>query len=118
VRILCTVAGPATRLLLVISTHFLERGTVGAKAICDDDRRRAVPAHCILEEFQRRPLVAGLGDKALQNLALMIYSPPKVVHLPVDLHEHLVQVPAPAAGLHTADPSLPDFCCNHRSERS
>ena len=46
----------------------------------------------------------------------MIDSPPKIVSLTVDLHEHLVQMPAPSAGFHTLDPALSDLSSEHRAE--
>lgn len=39
-------------------------------------------------------------------LASMIHCAPQVVPFTVDLHEHLIQMPAPAAGFHTLDPAL------------
>ena len=36
--------------------------------------------------------------------------------LTVDLHEHLVQVPAPLARFHAFDPALPDLRSKHRAE--
>ena len=39
----------------------------------------------------------------------MINSPPQVMPLTVDLHEHLVQVPAPSAGFHAFDAALADL---------
>jgi hypothetical protein len=39
----------------------------------------------------------------------VIHRSPQVVPLAVDLHEHLVQVPPPVAGLNALDAALPDF---------
>jgi hypothetical protein len=61
-------------------------------------------------------LVPGLGDEAFQHLSLVIDGAPQLVPLAVDLHEHLVQVPSPAAGLHALDPALPDLGCEQRAE--
>ena len=46
----------------------------------------------------------------------MIDGPPKVVPLTVDLHEHLVQMPAPPAGFHARNPALSDLGREHRAE--
>ncbi len=46
----------------------------------------------------------------------MIDGPPKIVFLAVDLHEHLIQVPAPSAGFHAFDPALADLRGKHRPE--
>jgi hypothetical protein len=46
----------------------------------------------------------------------MIDGPPEIVLFAVDLHEHLVQVPAPATGFHAFDPALTDLGSKHRPE--
>ncbi len=46
----------------------------------------------------------------------MIDSPPEIVLFAVDLHEHLVQVPAPATGFHAFDPAFADLGSRHRPE--
>ena len=40
---------------------------------------------------------------------LVINLKPEAAHLAVDLHEHLVQMPAPAAGFHSSDAALFDL---------
>ena len=39
----------------------------------------------------------------------MIHGAPEVAHLPVYFHEHLVEVPSPAARSHALNPTLPDL---------
>lgn len=39
----------------------------------------------------------------------MVDCPPEVVRLAIDLHENFVDVPPPAAGLHTLDAAFPDL---------
>ena len=39
----------------------------------------------------------------------MINGPPEIVSLSVDLHENLIQVPLPAAGLQASNPALFDL---------
>ncbi|MFT5065250.1 MAG: hypothetical protein ACI9PY_003763 [Ascidiaceihabitans sp.] len=47
----------------------------------------------------------------------MIHSPPKVVRLAVDFHEHLIQVPLPIRiCAHLADPFLADLCGKQRAK--
>ena len=46
----------------------------------------------------------------------MIDSPLKIMSLTVDLHEHLVQMPAPSAGFHTDNPPLSDLGSKQRTE--
>ena len=69
-----------------------------------------------LKEFQDRLLIPCLCHIVLENLALVIDGPPEVVHLAVDLHEHLVEVPSPLARAHPLDPALPNLGCKHRAE--
>ena len=38
------------------------------------------------------------------------------MRLLIDLHEDPVKMPAPTAGLHAFDPTLPDFSGKHRAE--
>src|SRR6056297_1950152 len=72
--------------------------------------------HCFLEEFQSCLLVPGLCYEALKHLAFVIDGAPKVVTLAVDLHEHLVQVPSPVAGLHALDAPLADLGGKERAK--
>lgn len=46
----------------------------------------------------------------------MIDSAPEVVPLVLNLHEDLVQMPSPVAGLHALNPSLPDLRSQQLSE--
>jgi len=46
----------------------------------------------------------------------MIHGPPEVVALAVDLHKHLVKVPATVARPHPLDAPFPDLGDEHRSE--
>lgn len=72
--------------------------------------------HCFLGEFQGGFLIARLCHEAFQNFAFMIDGPPKIMSLTVDLHEHLVQMPAPPAGFQTLDPPFLDLRSKHRTE--
>ena len=73
-------------------------------------------SHCFPFESLHRFLITRLGNKAFQNYALMIDSAPKMVPLAVDLHKHLVEVPAPTAELQPPDAAPPDLGCEHRAE--
>ncbi len=72
--------------------------------------------HCFLWEFQGGFLIACLCDVAFQNFVFMIDGPPKVVPLAVDLHENLVQMPAPATGFHAHNSAFSDLRGKHRAE--
>jgi len=57
---------------------------------------------------QRRGRV--LGGEGFQHLALVIYRPSEVVHLAIDLHLDLVEMPSPVVeGAHVADPLAADL---------
>ena len=57
------------------------------------------------------------GDDNLEDLALIVDCAPKVAELAVDLHEHLIQVPAPLRiAAHGRDPLLSDLGGEHRTK--
>ena len=51
--------------------------------------------HHFPEQLQCSGLVSGLGGKDFEDLALVIDGPPQIMLLAVDLHKHLVEMPAP-----------------------
>ena len=51
--------------------------------------------HGALQELQRGPAIPALRRKDFQHLAFVIHGASKIVCLPVDLHEDLVEVPSP-----------------------
>ena len=51
----------------------------------------AMAFHCLPKEFQDSLAITTLYDEAFEHFPFMIHSPPKIVRLAVDLHEHLVQ---------------------------
>src|SRR6056297_9733 len=116
VRVFGPIVEPAAGLLPVLDKEILQSCAVGAQLVRDVALGPTVLLHCFLEEFQSGLLIAGLGDEAFQHLSLVIDGAPKVVPLPVYLHEHLVMVPPPAAGFHTVDPALADLGGEHRAE--
>lgn len=75
-----------------------------------------MPLQRFLQEFQRRLPISGLRHEALEHFAFVIDGPPEIVPLAVDLHEHLVQVPAPTARTHPRNPTLSDLRRKHRTE--
>ena len=46
----------------------------------------------------------------------MINGTPQIVRLPIDPHEHFVQVPAPVRVRMKMNPTLPDLRCKQRTE--
>ncbi len=69
------------------------------------------------DEFQRRTLVPGLGDKGFQHLAFVVHSVPKVMRLAISLHENLVEIPTLGReGTHLVNPFAPDLGGTYRLE--
>ena len=78
---------------------------------------RTVLLHLFHQEFHRRLSIKTLGDIAFQGFALMIHGPPQVVHLAVDFHEHVAQMPLQVEmGSHAADAISLDFGREHRTK--
>lgn len=114
--VLCTIIGPASSLLSVPDTEIVEGGTIGPQSVGHDFFGANKPLDRFLQEVQCRFLVPGLGHEALKHLAFMVDGAPQVVPLAIDLHEHLLQVPAPAAGAHALDAAFPDLRSEQRAE--
>ena len=66
------VCGPVSDLLLLGIAEHLHRRFVRCLAIAVDRLRRAVALQRLLHEAQSCLLVAGLGDVAFEDLALLI----------------------------------------------
>src|ERR1700728_3313766 len=97
-RILCAIVEAATDLMAIRVANFFHCRGVGPKPVGDDRPRSAVLLHDSLEKLQRRGLVSLRGDHSLQYLAFMVDGAPKIAELAVDLHKHLIQMPATADG--------------------
>ena len=97
VGILDAIVEPATRCLFMISCMPSSAGPrhMRRKPIGDDLIGLTIPAHQFSEEFQCDLLIPALGDDRLQHLSFVIYRAPKVMPLAIDLHEDLVDMPAP-----------------------
>ena len=64
-----------------------------------------MPLHRFPEEFQRGFSIPALDHKGFQDFAFVIDGPPEVMSDTVDLHEHLVEMPAPVGqGPHSFHP--------------
>ena len=109
VRILRSIFEPPTGFLTGACANVAQGGSIGSELISNNLFGSAILTHCLLWEFQCGLLVAGFCDEALENFALVVDCPPKVMRLAIDLHKHLIKVPTPAAGLHTLGPALSDF---------
>ena len=92
--ILGPVVQPAAGFPFAEGSKVLQGHAVGRQAIGHDRLGLAMSSKRFSEEFQRSLLVPPLGDEAFEHLAFMIDGTPEVVLHPVDLHEHLVEMPA------------------------
>ena len=105
VAVLDPVVGPAADLLLLGVAQLVHCRTVGSQTVGGDLLGRTVALKRLLHEGQSGFLVAGPGDVTLEDLAFLIDRAPQVDHLAIQLHVHLVKVPAPLAEtLHPAHP--------------
>jgi len=93
--------------LSVRGLHILQGRAVGTKFVRYERPCPATLLHHFSEKFQSRFLFAGLRDDALEDLALLIDSPRKILPLAVDLYEDHVEVPV--AGLHAIFEPLADL---------
>ena len=113
-RILSAIVEVATDLVPIGGANFFRCRGVGPKPVGDDALRSAVFLHDPLEKLQRRRLAALRGDDRFQDLAFMIDGAPEIAELAVDLHEDLIQMPAPLRiAAHVRDASLADLRGEH-----
>ena len=115
-RVFRAIVRPAVGFLLVTDTEFTEGSPVRSQAISHYLLGVTVPLQRFLQEFQRGLLVPTLRHETLENLALVIDGPPKVVLLAMDLHKDLVQMPTPMARSHPLDTPLADLRGKHWPE--
>ena len=116
VGFLSAIVRPAARVLVNAGTDLFQRRAVGSWFVRDERLGLPVPPHGFCEEFQCNLPVAPLGREALQHLALMIHGPPTAMGLTIDSHDHLVEVPPPAAGPRALEPTLPDLGRGHQAD--
>src|SRR5208337_168744 len=88
---------------------FMSRG-IGPKPVGDNLPRLAVLLHDSLEKLQRCSLVPSCRDHSLQDFAFVVDGAPEMAELAIDLHKHLIQMPAPLRiAAHMRDtPPCPD----------
>ena len=115
--VLHSIVGPATDFLFVGVAEVFHRCLIGGETVGSDLFRRPVALESLLHEGQRGIFVPGPGDTARKDLALMVHGTPEVDHLSVELHIHLVKMPAPVAEPAHRAHSLPtDIASEHRPE--
>ena len=71
----------------------------------------------LLHEGQCGSFFTGFRDKAFKDFTFVIDGAPQVMHLAVDLHVDLIEMPSPMShALHPANPLPSDFPCEHRAK--
>jgi hypothetical protein len=81
--------------------------TVAGQLVGDQDPRHGPqPRRQPTEEPLRGPGITAGGDQDVQNIPVLVDSPPQVVALPTDLDEHLVEMPLIARARSTATQSV------------
>jgi hypothetical protein len=111
------IVGPAADLLFSSIAQLIHGGAVRPQAIGGDRLWRAVALQRLLYEAQGSRLVAGFGNVALEDLALVVDRAPQVHHLAVHLDVHLIEMPSPVfEAPHAADPLPADVGGEQRTE--
>ena len=90
--ILCPIVEPSPHFTAVRIAQLAHHSRIGPEPVRHDFLGLAMTLQDLLEESQSRRFVTLFGDVAFQNLALVIN---RSLQLSVDLHEDLVDVPAP-----------------------
>ena len=103
--VLDPVVGPASHLALIAITQLGHRGAVRAQAVFGDRLWRTVALQSPLHKAQRRSFVPFPGDEGFQDLPFLIDRTPQLHHLTIQLHVHLIEMPAPVTkALHPVHP--------------
>jgi hypothetical protein len=114
--VLHSIVRPATDLLLVSFTQVFHRRFVGSKSVRRDLLGGSVALQRLFHENYYSCRVPGLRDGGLQRLALVIDGAPEVMHLAIDLHLNLVEMPPPVTKTpHHADPMPANVAGKHRA---
>ena len=97
----------ATDLVPIGGADLFHRRGIRAKPVSDDAARPAVLLHNPLEQLQRHGFGPLRRNHRLQDVAFTVNGVPKVAELAIDLHKHLIQMPAPLRiAAHLRDASL------------
>ena len=104
-RVFSPIIEPVTAHLASRIADQLHRRAIGPQAIGHDNPGRTIPFHGLLQESQCRLAIPFAGDKHFENFALMINRSPQVMRLTADLHEHLIEVPAPLRPVSLLNPA-------------
>ncbi len=93
-RDLCSVVGVARGEMLHRGHHTPVRGSVASELVGDQPSGFApLPFQQLAEEPLGRPGVSPLLDQDIDHIPILVDSTPKIVALPVDRDENLVQEP-------------------------
>ena len=107
-RVFGPIVEPSPRLLAVLISDFAHRGFVGRELVGDVRLGTAIPLHRFAQKLQRCLAITAFRDVRLKHLALVIDRAPKIVKLPVDTDENLIQMPGPVRVEAVFDPPFAD----------
>ena len=108
---------PSPHLAAALIAKIAHRSRIGPKPVGHDFLRLTMSFQRFAQELQSCLFVPLFRDIAFKNLSFVIDRPPQIMRLAVDLHKHLIEVPAPMAeALHTAHSLSPDIRSEHRSK--
>lgn len=97
--------------------EFAHGSLLGSHTIGDDCLGPAMALQGFLQKCQSSSFIPLSRHVALDNFTFMVDGAPKVMLLPVDLHEHIVEVSTPVTDLaHTRNALAPNFCGEHGAE--
>ncbi len=88
------IVHPTAHFTTIHIAEFAHGSVVGSHTIGDDCLGSAMALQGFLQKRQSGSFIALSRHVALENLTFVIDGAPKVMLLPVDLPEHLVEVPA------------------------
>ena len=110
VRILRPVVEMSSGEMPICCTDLAQSGRVGSQQIGDDFFRQAVAPDHFLEKFQSCLSIPLPAHIDFENLTFVIDGAPHIVLYAVDLHEDLVQMPAPLwSTVKSGNPFAADF---------
>jgi hypothetical protein len=117
VAVFSAIVHPAAHLTTIDIAERAHGSLVGSHTIGDDCLGPAMALQGLLQKRQSSGFIPLSRHVALENLTFVIDGAPKEMLLPVDLHEHLIEVPAPVTDpAHRLHPLASDIGRKHWSE--
>jgi hypothetical protein len=117
VAVFSPIVHPTAHRTTIDIAEFAHGSVVGSHTIGDDCLGSTMALQGLLQKRQSSSFIPLSRHVALENLTFVVDCAPQVMLLPVDLHEHLVEVPAPVTDpAHRLHPLASHIGRKHRSE--